>query len=96
MHETAIEHLTRVDKDLGRIIAQAGPLSVKQEVADAYNADLPRALAVTPWAGTCTSWYKTADGRILNNWPHTARAYARAVERFEVEAYEVMRAVEPA
>ena len=78
------------------VIAQAGPLSVKQEVADAYNADLQRALAVTPWAGTCTSWYKTADGRILSNWPHTARAYARAVERFEVDAYELTRAVEPA
>ncbi len=77
-------------------IGEAGPLSVKQEVADAYNADLQKALAVTPWAGTCTSWYKTVDGRILNNWPHTARAYARAVERFDLEAYEVMRAVEPA
>lgn len=76
-------------------IAEAGPLSVKQEIADAYNADLQKALAVTPWAGSCTSWYKTADGRILNNWPHTARAYARAVERFEIEAYELMRAVEP-
>ncbi|CAN5898477.1 NAD(P)/FAD-dependent oxidoreductase [soil metagenome] len=78
------------------VIDQAGPLSVKQEIADAYNADLQKALAVTPWAGTCTSWYKTADGRILNNWPHTARAYARAVERFDLEAYELMRAVEPA
>nr|MBP7649473.1 NAD(P)/FAD-dependent oxidoreductase [Phenylobacterium sp.]MBP9230462.1 NAD(P)/FAD-dependent oxidoreductase [Phenylobacterium sp.] len=77
-------------------IGEAGPLSVKQEVADAYNADLQKALAVTPWAGSCTSWYKTADGRILNNWPHTARAYARAVERFDVEAYDVMRAVEVA
>ena len=75
-------------------IAQAGPLCVKQEVADAYNVELQKALAVTPWAGSCTSWYKTADGRILNNWPHTARAYARAVERFEVEDYEMMRAVE--
>ncbi|MFD3264065.1 flavin-containing monooxygenase [Phenylobacterium ferrooxidans] len=77
-------------------IAQAGPLSVKQEVADAYNAELQKALAVTPWAGSCTSWYKTADGRILNNWPHTARAYAQAVERFDLEAYDVMRAVEVA
>nr|QQZ49156.1 hypothetical protein JKL49_18715 [Phenylobacterium glaciei] len=75
-------------------IAAHGPLSVRQEVSDAFNADLQKALAVTPWAGTCTSWYKTADGRILNNWPHTARAYARAVERFDLETYEVMRAVE--
>ena len=77
-------------------IARTGPLSVRQEVADAYNADLQKALALTPWAGNCTSWYKTADGRILNNWPHTARAYAEAVETFDLEAYEVLKAVEPA
>ena len=77
-------------------IGEAGPLSVRQEVSDAYNADLQKALAVTPWAGTCTSWYKTADGRILNNWPHSARAYAKAVERFELEAYEVATALVPA
>ncbi|MES2340248.1 MAG: NAD(P)/FAD-dependent oxidoreductase [Pseudomonadota bacterium] len=78
------------------VIAANGPVSVRQEVADAYNADLQKALAATPWAGACTSWYKTADGRILNNWPHTARAYAEAVARFEVQDYEVVRAVEPA
>lgn len=77
-------------------IAANGPVSVRQEIADAYNADLQKALATTPWAGACTSWYKTADGRILNNWPHTARAYAEAVARFEVQDYDLARAVEPA
>jgi cation diffusion facilitator CzcD-associated flavoprotein CzcO len=23
----------------------------------------------TAWAGSCTSWYKSASGRIINNWP---------------------------
>lgn len=74
------------------------PLAVKAEVNRRYNDELQAALANTPWAGSCTSWYKTADGRILNNWPHTAKAYADAVARFEPGDFEVVgaRAPEPA
>ena len=57
-----------------------------------YNDDLQQQLANTPWAGTCTSWYKTADGKILNNWPASAQAYAEAVARFDAGAYRDARA----
>ena len=55
-----------------------------------------RRLARTPWAGSCTSWYKTPEGKILNNWPGSAQAYAEAVGRFDAAAYEPARAAEPA
>lgn len=77
-------------------LAAGRPLSVKAEVMERYNDDLQQQLANTPWAGTCTSWYKTADGKILNNWPHTARAYAEAVAVFDPAAYDVVKTPEPA
>jgi cation diffusion facilitator CzcD-associated flavoprotein CzcO len=67
--------------------AGGGALDVRPEAMARYNAEIQDALSATPWAGDCTSWYKTPDGRILNNWPHTAGAYAQAVARFDIENY---------
>jgi cation diffusion facilitator CzcD-associated flavoprotein CzcO len=80
------------------VAAARGPIAVRPEVSRRYNDDLQAALAATPWAGNCTSWYKTADGRILNNWPHTARAYAEAVASFDPAEFKVVgaRAMTPA
>ena len=77
-------------------LAAGRPLSVKAQVMARYNEDLQQQLAHTPWAGTCTSWYKTADGKILNNWPDTAGAYAQAVAVFDPAAYDVVKVPEPA
>ena len=77
-------------------LAHDRPLSVRPEVMAAYNRQIQEELADTPWAGSCTSWYKTADGRILNNWPGSAKAYADALARFDANAYEPARAAEPA
>ena len=77
-------------------LAQERPLSVSPAVQSAYNDKLQAELAHTPWAGTCTSWYKTPEGKILNNWPASAQAYAEAVARFDAGAYRDARAAEPA
>ena len=77
-------------------LAHGRPLSVSAAAMAAYNHRIQAELARTPWAGSCTSWYKTAEGKILNNWPGTAKAYADAVARFDLESYEEVRAVEPA
>ncbi|KQW66495.1 hypothetical protein ASE17_05445 [Phenylobacterium sp. Root77] len=77
-------------------LAQDRPVSVNSDVQAAYNDKIQAELAHTPWAGTCTSWYKTPEGKILNNWPGSAQAYAQAVAGFDAEAYEVVRTTEPA
>lgn len=77
-------------------LAQGRPLSVSAAAMADYNHRIQAELAHTPWAGSCTSWYKTAEGKILNNWPGTAKAYADAVARFDAESYEEVRAAEPA
>ena len=32
-------------------------------------------MTTTAWAGSCRSWYKTATGRITNNWPSWTLRY---------------------
>jgi hypothetical protein len=39
---------------------------------DAYRRDdqrTQRLMTRTAWAANCRSWYKTATGRVTNNWP---------------------------
>jgi cation diffusion facilitator CzcD-associated flavoprotein CzcO len=43
-------------------------LDVRREAQTRYNAELQRALAKTAWAAGCSSWYKTASGKVTNNW----------------------------
>lgn len=43
-------------------------LEVRPETQAASNRKLERELANTVWAEGCHSWYKTASGRITNNW----------------------------
>jgi len=63
-------------------------LTVRPEVAERYDEEIQRRLAGTVWTG-CRSWYRTASGRIVNNWPGTVAEYARRTRRFEVDEYEV-------
>jgi cation diffusion facilitator CzcD-associated flavoprotein CzcO len=49
---------------------QAAPLIGVEP--DAYQRDdrrTQRLMATTAWVAGCTSWYKSASGRVTNNWP---------------------------
>jgi cation diffusion facilitator CzcD-associated flavoprotein CzcO len=49
-----------------------------------YEDELDRSLERTVWADSCDSWYKTATGRITNNWPHTTISYWARTRRPEL------------
>jgi cation diffusion facilitator CzcD-associated flavoprotein CzcO len=50
-------------------------LDVKPEVQVASNRRLQAELGRTVWAAGCHSWYKTASGRITNNWSGPTMKY---------------------
>ncbi|HSK04330.1 MAG TPA: hypothetical protein VK932_23915, partial [Kofleriaceae bacterium] len=50
-------------------------LDVRRDAMVRYNEELQAALAKTAWASGCSSWYKTADGTITNNWSGPTTAY---------------------
>jgi len=42
------------------------------------------------FAAGCTSWYKTEDGRITNNWPNSTLTYKRRTKRVDWDDYAVV------
>jgi cation diffusion facilitator CzcD-associated flavoprotein CzcO len=44
-------------------------LDLRSDVQQASTADIDRRMEKTAWAASCSSWYKTATGRVTNNWP---------------------------
>jgi cation diffusion facilitator CzcD-associated flavoprotein CzcO/acetyl esterase/lipase len=63
-------------------------LTVRPEVAARYDAEIQQRLARTVWTG-CRNWYRTATGRVVNNWPGTVREYTKRTRRFEAAEYEL-------
>ncbi|WP_449066353.1 flavin-containing monooxygenase [Planomonospora algeriensis] len=58
-------------------LAGAGPMEVRPEAMDAWRRRLERALDDMVWQAGCTSWYKNAAGRVVNNWPGPTTLYRR-------------------
>jgi len=63
-------------------------LNLRREAMRAFDERLQRDLAKTMWARTGKSWYKTADGRITNNWSSTTTRYWWETRRPDWRAYE--------
>ncbi|MDA8340714.1 MAG: NAD(P)/FAD-dependent oxidoreductase [Actinomycetota bacterium] len=49
--------------------AGVAAVDVRRDVAGRSDRWTQRLASRTTWASTCTSWYKTAAGRVTNNWP---------------------------
>ncbi|MBS0395382.1 MAG: NAD(P)/FAD-dependent oxidoreductase [Proteobacteria bacterium] len=66
----------------------ARALDVRSEVMERHNADLQRRLARTVWASpACTSWYKTAAGRVLATYPGFISRYVLETRRPRFDHY---------
>jgi cation diffusion facilitator CzcD-associated flavoprotein CzcO len=63
-------------------------LDVRRPVMDAYNRRLQQDLAKSVWSTIDASWYKTADGTITNNWPHSTIRYRRLLREARLEDFE--------
>lgn len=64
-------------------------LDVRPEVQHEFNARLQERIRDTVWNKGCTSWYKTASGKITNNWPSYTFAYRRATRRPRLADYHL-------
>jgi 4-hydroxyacetophenone monooxygenase len=61
------------------LIAEHGPLMVRQNVHDAFNARVDAENAKMAWGQPgVTSWYKNARGRVSQNWPFALVDYWQA------------------
>lgn len=88
-----IESQARYIRQAVRLLAEhpGHCLEVRGEQEREFNDALQRRLARTPW-NFCTSWYRTASGRITNNWPGTVSSYRRRTRRLNRDHYTLTRA----
>lgn len=66
---------------------QIRSIDVRPEIMTAFNRQLQRQLATTAWAKTDHSWYKTASGRITNNWAGSTIEYWWRTRHADLELY---------
>ncbi len=86
MIERQVEYAVKALGEMHR--AGARSIEVTKAAQDRFNRDLQAALAKTTWADPgCRSWYKTADGRITQNWSSHTRDYAKATANVALADY---------
>ncbi len=56
-------------------------IDVRRAAMARYNRRIQRQLKGMVWDAQCGSWYKTASGKITNNWPRFAFQYALSLRR---------------
>jgi cation diffusion facilitator CzcD-associated flavoprotein CzcO len=71
--------------------ANAGYMDVKPARQRSYVDGLQARLAKSVWASGCTSWYTTASGKNVANWPGFTFAYRHITRRLERGDYEFYR-----
>ncbi|KAI9372354.1 hypothetical protein BJX61DRAFT_534017 [Aspergillus egyptiacus] len=65
-------------------------LQPQEDVVREFNKELQERLAKTTFADpSCNSWYKTADGRITNNWPGTVVEYQQGLSKVRWTDYVI-------
>lgn len=62
-------------------------IDVRPEVMAAYNGAIQEALARTVWGKVDRSWYKTAAGKITNNWSGSTLEYWWKTRRADLSVY---------
>ncbi len=70
-------------------------IELRADALEAYDDRVQGALAGTAWAAVGKSWYKTADGRITNNWPHTTLRYWWYTRRADLAVYDTVARSRP-
>lgn len=85
MLEAQADYIVKCLRELRRRKAKA--LDVKPAAQSDFNVQLQKDLEATAWAGECSSWYKTASGKITNNWSDDTATYRKRTARPEFRDY---------
>ncbi|MBB2944317.1 cation diffusion facilitator CzcD-associated flavoprotein CzcO [Actinoplanes lutulentus] len=78
-HETQARYIAQAVR---RVALGDRPFEVRTERATDYDQEMQTRLAGSVWTG-CQSWYRTATGRVVTNWPGKAQEYRRRAARLD-------------
>jgi cation diffusion facilitator CzcD-associated flavoprotein CzcO len=87
MIEAQVRYVVRCLRRMRR--RRLGYIAVTPEAMARYNRRIQRQLGRMVWDAGCGSWYKTASGKITNNWPRFAFEYALSMRRPRWREYEL-------
>lgn len=71
-----------------RLAAAGKPMAVREDVEQRFDQEVQSELSNSVWS-QCTSWYRTASGRITTNWPKLGVQYKREAT-FDADDYELV------
>ncbi|WP_433825588.1 flavin-containing monooxygenase [Actinoplanes sp. CA-015351] len=78
-HEAQARYIAQAVR---RVALGDRPFEVRPERATDYDQEMQTRLADSVWIG-CQSWYRTATGRVVTNWPGKAQEYRRRTARLD-------------
>lgn len=78
----SVAYLTRHPADV---------LDVREKVLTRFNQKVQQELQSSAFTSDCSSWYKNADGRVVNNWSGTVDDYRRLTLELDRHDYVVGR-----
>ncbi|MGH8452956.1 MAG: flavin-containing monooxygenase, partial [Nevskiales bacterium] len=64
-------------------------MDVRADRQAAYNVEVQNRLKGGVWDTGCTSWYKTASGKITNNWPGFTFSFRLMTSKLDLADYEL-------
>lgn len=85
MIECQANYVRQIVRKLGK--DNLAYVDVKPEAQAAWDDGVQADNAKSVFASGCTSWYKTADGRITNNWPNSTLTYWRRTRKVNWDDY---------
>jgi cation diffusion facilitator CzcD-associated flavoprotein CzcO len=83
--EASMQHVLAALR--ARDAAGARTISVRREAADAFAAEVRKALNRTVWHSGCSNWYVDENGNDPSNWPWSWTTYRRRAARLKLADY---------
>jgi cation diffusion facilitator CzcD-associated flavoprotein CzcO len=87
MIECQVDYVVRCIQTMMR--RRVSRFAVRRDVMSRYNETLQRVLAQTTWTASCGSWYKTASGKVTNNWSGFTVEYWWRMRRPDLDAFDL-------
>lgn len=65
-------------------------IDVKDDAFNAYNDALQTNMQSSAFSSDCSSWYKNAAGKVINNWSGTVDEYRALANQWQTDDYHVL------
>lgn len=93
LNHNSIVSMLEIQHDyIARLVARlvegtSEEIEVASEAVQRVNDEIQSQLELSSFSADCSSWYKNAEGRVINNWSGTVEDYRAALETIEHRDY---------